>query len=229
MPSRCFEGAVAKHCTVCASAEKTRIAAEMIADGATDTAIGEAVGVGRMSVFRHRTAHVLAPARALAEAAGKGREVTEQRAQMLAAAEAGDPMAFIGLQGIVADLKKVHERLEKTADAAEKDDQRLAVASLNAQQLRATEVRAKMGGVCGYAPPKAVPGGGTQFSLVMHFGDGKDIVIGGTPVDSDSVADIGRSPRVIEGTLVLPAMVGATDIPDLDDPGNDNAEFDEDA
>ena len=63
-----------------------------------------------MAVSRHRRSHILAPAKALAEAAGKGREVAEQRAQVLAAAEAGDPSAFVALAGIVADLRRVDER-----------------------------------------------------------------------------------------------------------------------
>src|SRR5437764_13071269 len=64
---------------------------------------------------------------------------------MLAAAEAGDPLAFVALNDIVTDLRVLHQRLERTADAAEKDNQRLAVASLPSQQLRAAEVRAKIG------------------------------------------------------------------------------------
>jgi hypothetical protein len=87
---------------------------------------------------------------------------------------------------------------------------------------------AKLAGTHGYAPPKAAPGGGAQFSLIMHVGDGMDIVIGGTPVEPDPVADAGLSPRTIEGSLELPAMMAATDIPDLDD-AEDDVEYDEDA
>src|SRR4051812_39624013 len=110
-------------CSICSDSAKARLAAQMIAGGATDQAIADKVGTGRMSVQRHRTAHVVAPAKALAEAAGKGQDAREQRAQVLAAAEAGDPSAFVALAGIVADLRKVHERLERTADAAEVDNQ----------------------------------------------------------------------------------------------------------
>lgn len=161
-------------CTICNSSEKHRIAAEMIASGATDQAIADRIGgVNRMAVSRHRQNHVLAPAKALAEAAGKGRAAADQRAQVMAAAEAGDPAAFVALASIVADLRAVHERLERTAGQAEQDKQRLAVASLSAQQLRAVEVRAKLGGVGGFAPGTAGPGGGAGpvFSVNIHLGE----------------------------------------------------------
>src|SRR5687768_3942023 len=100
-------------CSICRDTAKTRDFIEMVAAGATDQAIADKLDVGRMAVNRHRHAHVMAPARALAEAAGKGQEVREQRAELMAAAEAGDPSAFVALAGIVADLRKVHERLER--------------------------------------------------------------------------------------------------------------------
>jgi len=160
-------------CTICNSSEKQRIAADMIAAGATDQAIADRIGgVNRMAVSRHRHNHVMAPAKALAEAAGKGRDAADQRAQVMAAAEAGDPAAFVALAGIVDDLRRVHDRLERTAHGAEQDKQRLAVASLSAQQLRAAEVRAKLGGVGGFAPGKAGPDGGGMgmFSVTIHLG-----------------------------------------------------------
>ena len=163
-------------CTICSSTEKLRLAANMIAAGATDQAIADRVGgVNRMSVSRHRHNHVMGPAKALAEAAGKGRDAVDQRAQVMAAAEAGDPAAFVALAGIVDDLRRVHNRLERTADAAEQDNQRLAVSSLSAQQLRAAEVRAKPGGVGGYAPGRAGPDGGGMgtFSVNIHLGNGQ--------------------------------------------------------
>ena len=159
-------------CTICNSSEKQRIAADMIAAGTTDQAIADRIGgVNRMAVSRHRHNHVMVPAKALAEAAGKGRDAADQRAQVMAAAEAGDPAAFVALAGIVTDLRRVHERLERTADAAEQDKQRLAVASLSAQQLRAAEVRAKLGGVGSFAPAKVGPDGtGQVFSVNIHLG-----------------------------------------------------------
>ena len=132
-----------------------------------------------VSVGRHRRNHVVAPAKAIAEAAGKGRDMIEQRAKTLAAAEAGDPLAFVALANIVADLRKVHERLERVADAAEQDGQRMAVAGLAAQQLRAAEVRAKLGNTGGYGA--AARGGGEAekgtFTFVLNLGDGPKKII----------------------------------------------------
>lgn len=159
-------------CSICRDGERHRLAGELIAGGASDQAVADRIGgVNRMAVARHRHNHILTPARAVAAMAGKGQDVAADRAEMLAAAEAGDPAAFIALTAIVADLKRVHGRLERTADAAELDNQRLAVASLSAQQLRAVEVRAKMGGVGGYAPGQIIPAGGAGgFSVNIHIG-----------------------------------------------------------
>jgi hypothetical protein len=177
-------------------------AAELIAAGNSDQAVPNALNamtpdmpaMSLMAVSRHRRAHLLAPAKALAEAAGKGREVAEQRAQMLAAAEAGNPSAFVALAGIVADLQKVHERLEATADAAARDNQRVALASLSAQQLRAAEVRAKIGGVGGYGASKAVGQGNMPFSVTINL-PGRQIGISLAP--ETAAAD--APGRVIDG------------------------------
>jgi hypothetical protein len=88
-------------------------------------------------------------------AANKGRDAREEQEQLVAAAEQGNvAAAFLSLERIAADLRRVQERLERTAEAAEVDQQRLAVASLSGLQLRAAEVRAKLGGVGGYATPR---------------------------------------------------------------------------
>src|SRR5690242_13927895 len=151
------------------------LAALMIAEGHSDQAIADALNrsdpdsspLSFMSVNRHRHQHVLAPARALAEAADKGRTVATQRAHLMEAAEAGDPAAFLSLANIVADLRNVHDRLERQAEAAEQDSHRLAVSALSAQQLRAAETRAKLGGVGSFAPQKAGAGdaAGNVFSV----------------------------------------------------------------
>src|ERR1051326_6237403 len=146
------------------------VAAEMAAEGASDRIVAERLGVARMGARRHRINHVVAPAKALAAAASKGADVREQSEQALALAEQVDPSAFLALAGIVNELKKVHNRLERTADAAERDNQRLAGASLSSQQLRAAEVRAKIGGVGAYAPQKGQGGGeATVFSIVFNL------------------------------------------------------------
>ena len=180
-------------CSICCDSKLQRVASEMIAAGFSDQAIADRIGgVSRMAVARHRLNHVVVPAKALAEAAVKGRDVAEQRAQVMAAAEAGDPTAFVALASIVTDLRKVHARLERTADAAEQDSQRLAVASLSAQQLRAAEVRAKMGGHGGYGQAKAGPDGGRGVFAVNIYLDGRDV---------ESIATATARNRVIDHDL----------------------------
>jgi hypothetical protein len=185
-------------CLICSDHRKFARAAELIAAGNSDQAVANALNamtpdmpaMSLMAVSRHRRSHILAPAKALAEAASKGREVAEQRAQVLAAAEAGDPSAFVALAGIVADLRKVHERLEATADAAARDNQRVAVASLSAQQLRAAEVRAKIGGVGGYGASKASGVGDAKpINVVFHFSGGRKEQFSVTPDSAGNVID----------------------------------------
>ena len=181
-------------CSICCDSNLQRVAAEMIAAGQADQAIADRIGgVSRMAVARHRLNHVVTPAKALAKAAAKGRDAVEQRAQVMAAAEAGDPAAFVALASIVADLQKVHARLERTADAAEQDSQRLAVASLSAQQLRAAEVRAKMGGHGGYGQAKAGPDGVPGVFAVNIYLNGRDV---------ESIATVAPRSRVVDQDLI---------------------------
>lgn len=177
-------------CSICCDSKLQRVVGEMITAGTSDQVIADRIGgVNRMAIARHRFNHVVAPARALAQAAGKGRDATEQRAQVMAAAEAGDPAAFVALAAIVADLQKVHARLERTAEAAEQDSQRLAVASLSAQQLRAAEVRAKMGGHGGYGQAKASSDGGLGiFAVNIYLGD-REVESIATVVPTNRVTD----------------------------------------
>jgi hypothetical protein len=102
-----------------------------------------------------------------------------QREDRLAAIEEGDAAAaFISLAGIVADLRRVHDRLERQADGAEVDGQRGAVAALSQQQLRAAEVRSRLGGVGGYAPGKADGAGAAQtFSVTINFASAAPVTI----------------------------------------------------
>jgi hypothetical protein len=144
-----------------------------LANGTTDRAIGVQFNISHVSVGRHRREHVVRPMQAAAAALDRGRGIRDQREQLVKQAEAGDASAYLALSSIIADLRKVHERLERQADAAEQDNQRLAVASLSAQQLRAAEVRAKIGGVGGYAAQKANgPGDGVPFTINFVFSGG---------------------------------------------------------
>jgi hypothetical protein len=207
-------------CSICCDSAKIKIAAEMVAAGAKDQAVADALGGGlnRMAVARHRVNHIVGPAKALAEAAAKGRDATEQRAQVMAAAEAGDPSAFVALASIVEDLRKVHARLERSAKGAEDDNQRLAVASLSAQQLRAYEVRAKLGGVGGYAAQKA-PGMGEAGAFVVNFmfSGGQVQTLSATVVDAEPEA--GRAREGGEGRQLMPILPSPAG--DEADPGDD--------
>lgn len=174
-------------CTVCADPNRSRAVAEAVARGETDTAIGAAVGVSRMAVMRHRKAHIEEPARVLVAAASKGRDAAEQRADVIAAAQRGDltdPMVYLGLSNIVADLLAASSRLERMAQAAEAGGQATAVSSLAGQQIRAIETRARLGQVGGFAPPKASIGEGAQVVINYNFSGGKRETITATVVDA---------------------------------------------
>jgi hypothetical protein len=183
-------------CQICASAANLKVAADMIAAGASDQVIAIKIGgINRMTVSRHRRNHVEAPAKAIAEAANKGRAVVEQREALVAAAETGDATAaFIGLASIVNDLKSVRDRLERTADAAEAGGQLAVIPSTAAQQLKAAEVRARLGAVGAYAPTKAAQVNQPVFALNILFSDGHteqviaDAVIDVPPTDQPNEA-----------------------------------------
>jgi hypothetical protein len=169
-------------CQICKNPEYLRIAAEMIAAGATDRAVANKIGgINRMTIFRHRHNHIEKPLKALVAAANKGRAVQDEREQLVAAAEGGDvAAAFLGLEKIAADMRAVYARLERVAGAAEADNQRLAVASLSTAQLRGAEVRARLGGVGHYAAPKADRGAGVPFVLHINFSGRPTTTIEGT-------------------------------------------------
>jgi hypothetical protein len=223
-----------RSCIICSDSRKLAKAAELIASGHSDQAVANALNaltpdqppMSLMAVSRHRRAHLLAPAKALADAASKGREVTEQRAQMLAAAEAGDPSAFVALQGIVDDLRKVHERLERTAEAAEHDNQRLAVASLSAQQLRAAEVRAKIGGVGAFAAKATGDGQPAMVNFQINFTGGKTEQFGVVSAVAEKTDEVPPQPRGIR----WPSIKSADPIAALpESEGDEEGVFDDDA
>jgi hypothetical protein len=216
-------------CKVCFSSRMTKRAAELIALGLSDQAVADQLGLagsaGRMVINRHRRNHIEAPARAMAEAASKGRKAVKEREQLVAAAEAGDPATFLALAEIVETLRQVQGRLERTADAAEADKQRLAVASLSGQQLRAAEVRAKLGGVGGYAAPRGEKSDAPPFVLTIKFSGGRMQRIEGMPMHPDDPA--------FDPYPVAPLSIGSSHPADVnntspDEAPDDDAMFDED-
>jgi hypothetical protein len=104
----------------------------------------------------------------------------------------------------------------------EADSQRLAVASLSGQQLRAAEVRAKLGGVGGYAPPRGVASDAPKFELSIIFSGGRTQHIVGTPMRPDDPAfnAVPAVPLSI-GSATDSASVGADDEWDGDEVDED--------
>jgi hypothetical protein len=202
-----------------------RVAAEMIFNGAGDQAVADRIGgISRMAVARHRQNHIERPAKAIVQAANKGKDAREEREHVVAAAEAGDvAAAFLSLERIAADLRRVQERLERTAEAAEVEQQRLAVASLSSQQLRAAEVRAKLGAVGGYAPPRSEKGNAQPFVLNINLGENDAMRIEGVPIHPDDPAFNAMPATPLPIDHAQP--VGAAGVADE---GDDEAEFAED-
>src|ERR1700719_4031492 len=95
-------------CQICSDAASLRLASEMIAAGASDEAVAKRIGgISRMAVARHRQNHIEGPAKAIVAAANKGKDVRDERDQLVAAAQAGDTAAaFLALNQIAADLRR---------------------------------------------------------------------------------------------------------------------------
>jgi hypothetical protein len=215
-----------RDCLICLDTDKTRVVAELIATGVSDRAIARQIGgLSHMSVARHRQNHVARPAQAFARAAARTHEIRVQRERAIQAAETGDlAAAFLSIERIAGDLRRVQERLERNADAAEADSQRLAVASLSGQQLRAAEVRAKLGGVGGYAPPRGAASDAPKFELNIIFSGGRTQHIVGTPMRPDDPA----FDALPAETLPIGSVSSSVSAPGGADERDDEAEFDED-
>jgi hypothetical protein len=161
-------------CEICKDPKKLKIANEMIAAGTTDAEIIARLSCGRMSIQRHRTRHVEQPAAALARVAAKGKDVAQQRKDTIEAAERGDDVAaFLGLDSITHDVRKVSKRLSRAAKATEAAGQYTAMTGVVAQQHKNLDLRGRLGGHL--VPQKSTPGEGsqTQFNLVINMPDGK--------------------------------------------------------
>jgi hypothetical protein len=59
---------MSRHCTICRDPQRLRPAAELIAEGVSDVAGAAVLGVGRMSMQRHRMNYVQGPSQALTAA-----------------------------------------------------------------------------------------------------------------------------------------------------------------
>jgi hypothetical protein len=205
-------------CVICSSMEKTRIAAEMIADGASDQAIATRIGgLHRMAVNRHRRAHVVLPPATITRAKGRRpapcstpplasppRPVLPAPALPAPAASASsvpptasaptDPASVaLGVARQAEKLARVEDRLERMATLAEQNGSPGQVATLSAAQLRAVETGAKLAGVGGFAPQKAQGvESGQSFVVNFHFSGARtETVACGVPAEPAPVIDGG--------------------------------------
>jgi len=173
-------------CKICADSEKTRIAAQMIAQGATDEAVTAAVGgVSRVAVHKHRVNHIQPLVRAVADAVGKGMPARKEREKALAAAENGelDPVAFLSMGSLTAELRRAADRTERAASEAEKAGQLTALAQLLGQAHKNVETCAKLSGIGNLGTKVAVGievGGGRPFEpflLRLKLGENSETLI----------------------------------------------------
>lgn len=161
----------------------------MIAEGATDAAIAARLGVGRMSVARHRANHVVRPAEAALVVASKGAAAREERSTLERAAASGQPTpaeaarAALSLEALVGRLRKVERRLERAAEAAEATP--TALAALAGQQLRSLEFAARLGATGGFGVAKGAGSEAAPFAvniILSGAGPGAPEVITIAPV-----------------------------------------------
>jgi hypothetical protein len=154
-------------------------AAELIAQQLPDLRIAEQLGLsghaGRMAVSRHRRNHIEKPAQALASAANKGRAVAEQRKASIEAAGRGDEVAaFLGLEEITQNTRKISKRLDRAAKATEAAGQFTAMTGVVAQQHKNLELRGKLGNHPGFTPQKLTPGETMpSFNLTINLPGGE--------------------------------------------------------
>src|SRR4051812_45685236 len=194
----------------------------MVAAGASDPLIANRLGgLSRGSARRHRIHHIERVTKAVLQAVNKGRDVRESRERAIATAEQGDiAAAFFGITQLATDIKNIYDRLERAASAAE-SGQRHLISGLAGQQLRAAEVRAKLGGVGGYATPRTEKPSGEPFVLNIIFSDRETIRIEGTPMHPDD-------PAFNAGPVVPLSISGTSSASGIAEEQEDAAEFDED-
>jgi hypothetical protein len=158
-------------CVVCCSGENIRIVAQMVAEGATDQAIADRLGMpgntGRMRIARHRVGHIVA----LAKVAAKGKDVADKRRATVEAAERGDDIAaFVGLDEITRDVRKVSKRLSRAAKVTEAAGQFSVMTGVVAQQHKNLDLRGRLGGHIGFVPQKGEATAPQQFNLILNLG-----------------------------------------------------------
>jgi len=207
---------MARPCTICCDPRKSKLAAEMVAAGASDQAIADRIGgISRVSVLRHRRNHIARPMQNCLALVTKGAGPRHEREQLAAAVASGTPTpqefadAVLGLRAQAEKLQRIEARLERMAEIAEKSGSPNGVAVVVSQQLRGVEVGAKLAGVGGYAPQKT-PGTGAAaaFSLTINLPEGHSATITapGTIIEGSAEPE---APMVIQGAAVPADDAGA--------------------
>jgi hypothetical protein len=161
-----------RHCLICASDGKARVAQEMVLAGASDQAVGDRVGVSRAAAERHRKNHLRPVVQALAQGTVKDAPARQQRKELIEAAEKGDPpdpSTLLSLSSLTSDLRKALDRIEKASDKAEQGGQLTALSGLLQQLHRNIESRAKLAGHGGFAASKTQIGIGVGARAFEPF------------------------------------------------------------
>jgi hypothetical protein len=164
-----------------------RTAQDMVSAGASDQAVGDAVGVSRASAERHRKRHLRPIVEALAQGAQKDAPARQQRKKIIETVTSGgppDPSTLLSLSSLTLDLRKALDRIERASDKAEQNGQLTVLSGLLQQLHRNIEGRAKLAGHGGFAASKTQigigVGGGRPFEpfvLQLNIGDRPDTLV----------------------------------------------------
>jgi hypothetical protein len=156
---------MSQFCKICAHPDQAAVRLAF-SDGGSDREVGRQLGVSHTAAGRHRRTHIVAPMRAATAALDKGRAVRAQRERHLAAIEGGDLFEILSTGSIAADLRKIRDRLDTSAEDAASANQHTAHAALASQLHRGIELRGKLGG-----HDKTQPGGSAaaMFSVQIVF------------------------------------------------------------
>jgi len=183
-------------CKLCSNPDQAKVRAAFASD-ASDREIGRLFGVSHMCAGRHRRNHVAKPLQAALIALDRGRTAHDQREQQNAAIEKGDPVAVVdGLlsrEALVSEVQRISERNERMACVSEEGGSVQGVATASAQQIRAAEFKAKVGGIGGFAPARAADKAAQREPFVVNilFRDApeKSTKISMLPVEQEIDAD----------------------------------------
>ena len=159
----------------------------MVSTGASDQAVGDAVGVSRASAERHRKNHLRPVVQALAQGTVKDAPARQQRKELIETVASGDPpdpSALLSISSLTSDLRKALDRIDKASDKAEQGGHLSALAQLLSQAHKNVETRAKLSGIGNFGSTKVAVGigiGGARafepFVLKLNIGDRSETMV----------------------------------------------------